>query len=125
MPGTPQTVVTIDDDESVRKALCRLLRSAGLNTLGFATAEEFLHTDSPAAPDCLILDVHLPGLSGLELQTRLRAEGWIVPIVFITAYEDPSARAQALREGAIAFFYKPLEEKALLEAVERALAQGH
>jgi FixJ family two-component response regulator len=117
-------MVLIDDDESVRRALGRLLRSAGMNVLAFATAEEFLETAPPPAPDCLILDVHLPGLSGLELQKRLAAEGRCVPVVFITAYEDEQARDVALRGGAVAFLYKPFEEKALLEAVEAALRRS-
>src|SRR5207302_3974122 len=125
MPRPSPTTVLIDDDESVRKALGRLLRSAGMTVLGFATAEEFLQTAPPPAPDCLILDVHLPGLSGLELQKRLAAEGCDVPVVFITAFADDTAREQALRAGALAFLQKPFEEQLLLDAVNQAVALHH
>jgi FixJ family two-component response regulator len=115
------TIFIIDDDESVRRALRRLMRSLGLDATTFATAEEFLQSPQPA-PDCLILDVHLPGLSGLELQERLTAEDRGVPIVFITAYADDQMGERALHAGAVAFLEKPFEEQTLLEAVKRALA---
>lgn len=124
MPSTRRTIFIVDDDESVRKALSRLLRAAGHHAATFATAEEFLEAPAQPGPDCLVLDVHLPGLCGLGLQQRLRAEGRAVPLVFITAYEDGQARAQALAEGAVAFLYKPFEERALLDAVEKGLAQA-
>jgi FixJ family two-component response regulator len=115
-----QTVGIVDDDESVRRALVRLLRSVGLKAEALASAEELL-CPGRAMPDCLILDVHLPGLSGLELHERLKAAGRAPPVVFITAYEDEPARRQALAGGAVAFLPKPFEEEALLEAVRRAL----
>jgi FixJ family two-component response regulator len=118
MTRAGETIVLIDDDESVRRALGRLIRSVGLCVETFGTAEEFLR--SPAAPGCLVLDVHLPGLSGLDLQRRLADEGRCVPIVFITAYADEQARDAALRAGAVAFLRKPFEEQALLEALGRA-----
>jgi FixJ family two-component response regulator len=121
MSPSRQTVVLIDDDESVRRALGRLLRSAGLALEAFATAEEFLQAAGRREPDCLILDVHLPGLSGLELQARLAAEGRCVPVVFITAFAEEQVRGPALRAGAIAFLAKPFEERSLLDAVARAL----
>jgi FixJ family two-component response regulator len=121
MSRTGQTVFIIDDDESVRRALTRLMRSAGLVAESFATAEEFLRRAGGPTPDCLILDVHLPGLSGLELQERLTAGGRDVPVVFITAYAEEAAREQAMRAGAIAFLAKPFEEQALLDAVAIAL----
>ena len=114
-------IAIIEDDASVRRALRRLFRSVGRDVATFATAEEFLQAAGPPAPACLILDVHLPGLSGLELQERLNAEGRELPIVFITAYEDEPAREQALQAGAIAFLQKPFEEQALLDAMDRAL----
>jgi FixJ family two-component response regulator len=119
---TQQTIFIIDDDDSVRRALRRLIRSVGLNVSTFATAEEFLQAPQELAPDCLILDVHLPGLSGLELQERLLTEGRGVPIVFITAYAGEEGGERALRAGAVAFLEKPFEEQALLDAVARALA---
>ena len=121
MAGTGQTVVIIDDDDSVRRALCRLLRSVGLTTAPFATAEEFLQTPPQPAPGCLVLDVHLPGLGGLELHERLKAEGPCPPVVFITAYGNDRMPKLALSRGAIAFLTKPFEEKALLDAVAGAM----
>lgn len=117
MPETLQTICIIEDDESVRRALRRLMRSVGFGVEAFATAEEFLQAFAQTPPCCLILDVHLPGLSGLELQRRLRAEGRSVPVVVITAYADDKVRVQALQDGAIAFLQKPFEELSLLQAV--------
>jgi FixJ family two-component response regulator len=116
-----QSIFIIDDDESVRRALRRLVRSVGWEAETFATAEDFLQWSGPPTPACLILDMHLPGLSGLELQERLHAEGRPVPVVFITAYADEQMREAALRVGAIAFLEKPFEEQSLLTAVDRAL----
>jgi FixJ family two-component response regulator len=124
MPSTRRTVFIIDDDDSVRKALRRLLRAAGHDVQSFATAEEFLQAAALQGPDCLVLDVHLPGLCGLGLQQRLKAEGRSVPAVFITAYEEEQARARALADGAIAFLHKPFDECALLDAVDRAVHQS-
>jgi FixJ family two-component response regulator len=121
---TGQTIFIIDDDESVRRAVRRLIRSVGLNVETCATAEEFLQAPEQPAPGCLILDVHLPGLSGLELQQRLKAEGRPIPTVFITAYANDQVRKQALQAGAIAFLEKPFEERCLLEAVKRAVSPG-
>lgn len=119
MPQIGKTVCIIDDDASVRRALRRLMRSVGLDAGTFATAEEFLQSSAQPALDCLILDVHLPGLSGLELQERLRADGLDIPIVFISAYAEECVREQALRAGAIAFLQKPFDDQALLDAVMR------
>jgi FixJ family two-component response regulator len=114
-------IFIIDDDESVRRALRRLVQSVGWVAETFATAEDFLQSAGPAIPACLILDMHLPGLSGLELQERLRAEGRGVPVVFITAYGNDKMRAAALAAGAIAFLEKPFEEQSLLTAVDQAV----
>jgi FixJ family two-component response regulator len=121
MPGPRHTICIIDDDESVRRALGRLLRSVGLAAETFATAEEFLQATGQPEPDCLILDVHLPGRSGLELQKQLTAEGRNIPIVFITAYRDERVRELALRGGALAFLHKPFEEQSLLEVLARVV----
>jgi FixJ family two-component response regulator len=116
-----QTVFIIDDDKSVRKALRRLIRSVGFQVEAFATAEEFLQAPAHPAPGCLILDVDLPGLSGLELHQQLIAEGRGVPIVFITAFANGQMRETALRSGAVAFLEKPFEERSLLGAIEQAI----
>jgi FixJ family two-component response regulator len=122
MPTTRLTVIVIDDDESVRRALGRLLRSSGLKVESFATAEEFLQAAAGPLPGCLVLDVHLPGLSGPELRARLSAEGRDAPVVYVSGYEDEGLRDRELRTGAVAFLRKPFEEQSLLDAVAGALA---
>jgi FixJ family two-component response regulator len=116
-----QTICIIDDDASVCRALCRLIRSAGWNAVAFASAEDFLRAATSPAPDCLVLDAQLPGLSVLELQERLLADAWDIPIVLITCNVDEEVRDLALRTGAVAFLQKPFEEQCLLAAVVRAL----
>ena|SRR5437660_3557045 len=118
---TDTTVAVIDDDDSVRKALGRLLRSAGLNVQTFPSAEEFLAA-APSPVDCLVLDVRLPGLSGLELQRRLAVDGPHIPVVFVTAYQDEQTRGEAAA-GAVAVLLKPFEDEALLCAVSRAITR--
>jgi FixJ family two-component response regulator len=120
-----QVVSVVDDDESVCKALRRLLRSFGLNVETFATAEEFLTRARGESPACLILDVRMPGMSGLELQQRLSSAGRRIPIVFITAHEDQKARHEALTAGAVDFLIKPFDEAVLLNAVSQALERDN
>ena len=122
MSRTGNTIAIIDDDESVRHALRRLVQSAGWKALTFASAEEFLQSPARPPPYCLILDMRLPGLSGLDLKKQLDAEARTVPVIFITAHVDEQVRQQALQAGAIAFLSKPFEEQALLDAL--ALAVG-
>jgi FixJ family two-component response regulator len=114
-------ISVVDDDDSVREALESLLRSAGFKAEVFASAEQFLNSDRAREVDCLIVDVRMPGMNGLELQRRLAAGGSRVPIVFITAHGDELARAHALRAGAVAFLRKPFSEQALLNAVHAVL----
>ena len=121
MPETLQVICIIEDNESVRRALRRLIRSVGLEVEAFATAEEFLESIEQTIPICLILDVNLPGLNGLELQRRLQAEGRNIPVVVITAYANEDMREQALKAGAIAFLPKPFEERIILQAVSRVV----
>jgi FixJ family two-component response regulator len=111
----------IDDDESLRDSLKNLFRSMGFRTQGFASAEEFLHSLQLDDPDCLILDVRMPGMSGLDLQRYLRSMQSKIPIVFITSHAEGDAEAQAIQAGAVAFLYKPCREEALLEAIDSAL----
>jgi FixJ family two-component response regulator len=115
------TISIVDDDESVREALKSLLESVGYSTKVFASAEEFLRSNNHQETQCLILDIRMPGMSGLELQRRLVAAGFRIPIIFITAHADEEGRAPALREGAVAFLRKPFSEEALLSAVQSAL----
>jgi len=114
-------VAIIDDDEAVRAALRRLLRSVGWHVRTFGTAEEFLSAADQPPSSCLVLDLHLPGLSGLELHERLKADCRYLPVVFITAYPDEKTRKQVMHAGAVAFLEKPFEEQFLLNAIEQAL----
>jgi FixJ family two-component response regulator len=118
----PPFVSIIDDDESVREALWGLVRSVGFAVSIFASAEEFLNSGHFGNVDCLILDVCMPGMGGIELQRQLVARRHDVPVIFITAHEDDGVRAQALRDGAEAFLIKPFSEESLLGAIEAALS---
>lgn len=111
----------VDDDPSVRRALARLCKSAGYVVQSFASAEAFLEASGSDDSDCLILDVHLPGRSGLQLQTDLCAADDCLPIVFVTAYEDDQVRSLALERGAVAFLRKPLDSERLLDVIQEAL----
>jgi FixJ family two-component response regulator len=113
----------VDDDQSVRQSLASLLRSVGFAVRAFGSAEDFLKAGQPGATGCLLLDLRMPGMSGLELQQQLAAAGVRVPIVFLTAHGDEEARARALRAGAVAFLTKPFSENALLDAVRVALSR--
>jgi len=111
----------VDDDESMREALESLLEWAGFEVELFASAQEFLSSSRLSDFECLIADVRMPGMTGLQLQRQLTATGFRIPIVFITAHGDDATRARALRAGAVAFLLKPFSEQALLDAVQAAL----
>lgn len=112
----------VDDDESVREAVRSLLKSVGYRAEVFTSAEEFLRSGRPHETSCLILDVLMPGMGGLELQRRLAAAGSSIPVIFITAHAgDREARTQALAAGAVVFLGKPFSEESLLSAVQTAL----
>lgn len=114
-------VAIVDDDELMRGALQGLLKEAGLPAKAFASAEEFLGSGAQHLSACLILDIRMPGISGLDLQTRLNAEQIRVPIIFITAHGDERVRMQALRAGAADFITKPFDDEVLLRSVRAAL----
>ena len=115
-------VAVVDDDISVRESLESLIRSAGMEARVFASAEEFLDPPHPHKPDCLILDVRLPGMSGVELHRHLVSRSYQVPVVFITAHaSDDQARLQAASEWTVAYLTKPFGEEELLDAVDSAL----
>jgi FixJ family two-component response regulator len=114
-------VMIVDDDESIRRAARRLIKSYGFPVETFASAEDFLSSGRLHETACLVLDVQMPGLNGLELQSRLITDGNQVPIIFITAFNDENARAQALKAGALGYLVKPFEEADLLTAINVAL----
>ncbi len=119
--GKIKLVAIVDDDDSVRSALQGLLKAVGLPAQAFASAEEFLKSGQQHHTACLIADIRMPGMSGLELQAKLNAERCRIPIIFITAHGDAKMRMQALRAGAVEFLAKPFDDEALLESVRGAL----
>ncbi|HEX4644378.1 MAG TPA: response regulator transcription factor [Verrucomicrobiae bacterium] len=115
------TVFVVDDDASVRKALSSLIRSVGLHVEIFPSAQEFLRHERPDAPACLVLDMRLPGLNGLELQQRLISDGVQLPIIFITGHGDIPMSVRAIKAGAVEFLTKPFRERDLLRAIAQAI----
>jgi FixJ family two-component response regulator len=114
-------VAILDDDDSMRTALQGLLKAVGLPAQAFASAEEFLKSGKQHETACLIADIRMPGMSGLELQAHLNAEHCRIPTIFITAHGDTRMRMQALRAGAVEFLSKPFDDEVLLESVRAAL----
>lgn len=122
-PGDTPTVFVVDDDAGLRASIRGLLKSAGLRSEGFETAEQFLQRDCVRGPSCLILDVTLPGISGLDFQQQLRSAGVKTPIIFITGHGDIPMSVKAMKSGAVEFLTKPFDDNELLEAVQQALAR--
>jgi FixJ family two-component response regulator len=120
--GEEKLVAIVDDDESVRNALQGLMKSVGLRARAFASAEEFLESREQRRTGCLIADIHMPGMSGLELQTTLNAADCRIPTIFITAHADEKIRMRALRAGATEFVSKPFDDEALVASVLAAMA---
>jgi FixJ family two-component response regulator len=116
-----KVVSIVDDDELMRSALQGMLKSVGLPSQAFASAEEFLRSGEQHQTACLIADIRMPGMSGLELQAKLNAEHCRIPTIFITAHGDTKMRMQALRAGAVEFLAKPFDDEVLLESVRAAL----
>lgn len=114
-------VYVIDDDASVRRSLARLIRSVGLDVETFSSARDFLSSNLPDHPSCMVLDVKMPGMSGLELQEALAAAHRTIPIIFITGFGTIPTSVQAIKGGAVDFLEKPFEENTLLDAVHRAI----
>jgi len=114
-------VAIVDDDESVQRALQDLIESDGLSALCFSSAEQFLDSAARSQAACLIADLRMPGMSGLELQAQLKAQRCPIPIIFITAHGDAEMRIYAMREGAVEFLSKPFDDEVLLQAVNTAL----
>ncbi len=117
------TIAIVDDDEPLREALGSVLRAAGFRAAGFASAEEFLECEDWRGTRCLILDVRLPGMSGIELQSQLADAKSSIPIIFVTAHADPSLRGLLMNAGATAFFNKPVRSEALLREIHSALGR--
>ena len=122
--AVPIKVSVVDDDESVREGLSRLLSSVGFAVNTFASAEEYLSSDQPRSSDCLLLDVRMPGMGGIELERQLLANHSEIPVVFITAYEEEIAPGQALDGHARTVLIKPFSEEALLNAINNVLGIG-
>jgi FixJ family two-component response regulator len=114
-------IAIVDDDKSVQSALQDLIESEGLPTLCFGSAEQFMDSEARYKAACLIADVRMPGMSGLELQAKLKGERCRIPIIFITAHDDAKMRIQAMRDGAVEFLTKPFDNAVLLETVHAAI----
>ena len=116
-------VAIVDDDESVQYALQDLIESDGLPAICFGSAEQFLDSEARSKAACLIADIRMPGMSGLELQAKLKAERCRIPVIFITAHGDAEMRIHAMRQGAVEFLSKPFDDAVLLEIVHAALEE--
>ena len=127
VPDQHPSIVVVEDDAGMSKALVRLLRAAGFQPKSFASAEELLQSDAADEAGCLVLDIQLPGVSGFELRRRLAALGQNAPVIFITAQDEAATRAEAEQLDCIAYFRKPFQGSALLGAIRQALnlAQKH
>ena len=119
--GKTKMVAVVDDDEAFRAAMQRLLKSAGLPVRSFASAEDFLNSGEQHETGCLIADIRIPGMSGLDLQTKLNADHCPIPTIFITAHGDEKMRLQAMRGVAVKFLAKPFDGRILIESVRAAL----
>jgi FixJ family two-component response regulator len=127
MKGTPMAheccIAIVDDDEAVREAVSNFFKSVGFAAVAFASAEEFLNSSYLDKASCLVLDVQMPGMGGLMLQSHLASVGRNIPIVFVTAYPDERARDKALMSGAVRFLTKPFNEHDLLDGLKTALSR--
>lgn len=121
MTDTDPIVFIVDDDDSVRKALTRLINSVGLNVETFASADDFLKRESHNGPACLVLDIRMPGLSGLDLQDELVAAGRTLPIIFVSGHGNIPLSVRAMKAGAVDFIEKPFEDQSLLDAINHSL----
>lgn len=121
MTGTAPTVFVVDDDDAVRAALALLLRSVGLQAETYGSAADFLAAHDPGRPGCLLLDIRMPGMGGLDLQRELIAHGSIVPVIFITGHGDVTMAVRALQDGAVDFVQKPFRDQDLLDRVQNAI----
>lgn len=116
-------IYIVDDDESIRRAMQRLFRSVGMDAQVFASAQEFLDSEHRNRNACMIVDIKMPGMSGLELQEVLLASGSQLPVIFITGFDSPETRDQAKKAGAAGYFRKPIDDQALLDSIQWALTR--
>jgi two-component system response regulator FixJ len=123
MKDMPQTVFVVDDDDAVRNSLRMLLKSAGVHAEASASAQEFLSSYEVSQPGCLVLDVRMPGMSGLEMQHELNLRGATIPVIFITGHGDIPMAVEAMQHGAFDFLQKPFRDQELLDRVQRALVR--
>ena len=123
MPQESFTVYVVEDDESIRRAISRLLRSVGYHALTFASAEDFLDSTAGAGEGCLILDILLPGMTGLDLQEKLALSGAKYSVIFMTAHDNPQWQEKAKKAGALAYLKKPFGDQSLLDAIRFACGQ--
>ena len=114
-------VAVVDDDEAVRRALSRLIRSLGFEAETYAGGEDFLASLPARRPDCVVLDLHMPRVSGFDVQSRLKDSGLGIPTIVITGHDSPETRARALKGGASAYLRKPLDDKTLMDAIQHAV----
>ena len=125
MTEVASVVFVVDDDPSIRRAIKRLVESVGLRVEGLGSAQEFLRSERPDAPSCLVLDVRLPGMSGLDFQRELREANIHIPIIFITAHGDIPMTVRAMKAGAVEFLTKPFRDQELLDAIQQGLERDH
>ena len=121
MSETRPLVAVVDDEDAIRKALHRLLRSAGLGVNTYASGTEFLQSLSSRKPDCVVVDIRMPGMTGFDVQSRLKADNIALPVIFITALDDPGDGQRAINAGASALLRKPFGDDELLAAIEIAI----
>jgi FixJ family two-component response regulator len=124
MPQKSVTVYVVDDDESIRRALKRLLRSAGYHAVTFESAEDFMDSAPGGGEGCLVLDIRLPGMTGLDLQEKLSSSGANYAVIFMTAHDNPQWQERAKKAGAVAYLRKPFDEHSLLDAIQLACHEG-
>lgn len=123
MAAKPDHVVfVVDDDESFRRSTVRLLRTAGYNVESFSSAREFFERSQPDVPACLVTDLRMPGMNGLEFQRELASAGWQIPVIFVTGHGDVRASVRAMKAGAVEFLLKPFQDRELFDAIESAIA---
>lgn len=125
MPQESFTVYVVDDDESIRRALKRLLRAVGYHAVTFNSAEDFMDITSGRGEGCLVLDIRLPGMTGLDLQSKLTSLGAKYAVIFMTAYDNPQWQERAKKAGAVAYLRKPFHDQSLLDAIQLASGKDH